>query len=918
MAEKPLLTKALFDDHFKKYDNRTASLSIGQVVKLISNDGNNSVEYVLGFDKKFGEITSYSNSRLSITKNTGSNYGTTFSSIEFSDIVNADEFKLNDQVLMWKVYQNNTYVLEAPGVLKGTLTGSSGSSSSPRAIVDGKNVNIARDHIDPADFIVSDLVNKELEFYLDKDQIAGVNQKNVVRTPDNYLVVTASRAEGVWGGGATYNDPLKFTASVLTSGGTRATYEIDKLYLNGTYGSYNNSEAVLTDSGAHGNPLIQATATPVPGLTTSPVHYAEPVKPSSDPAPTLTSIDGKVFRYNLSASTNKLTLYEPDVLSANIGARSEGAASVSISTSSLSSGRRTTTGLLGAKSLNAQTVGFIKSTEATNRGDSWFVFTGFKNIPATIATAGDGANSFSAVTGKVSVNNDLIKAYAVNDDKYDGIGGDGHYGIMLENPGTPTDGGGVYTYTLFNGTSVVSYKSSVGIGGFHGYDPTNARGTIVRYYLSGSIIDRIEAVNLVPEDPYNLEGTANPGGYGTGEFYAGYVVSSSSTNGLRIAQYQDSTARPTAYTGQLSFVLRNTDSKIFLLKDDDQGKPAEEGSGWEFLTLDSMARNTGDLNDFEGINFNESGEHLYNVVVVQKDASKYDSQAETIFVFEENQQGEVVQSRYDDWYNNKTASAIESELKLTKAVPATLGATFTVNASAPFVSTDTEIPAGIGFTQDLTVANNGGYTLSYTTTTFTAPTPSTSSPNFVAVELTVDPTTGVFTVKVPVRATSGSALLDPLTEQTVTIPVSVHATNGTKSGDITYDVTVKYTRTAADSSYTNAVAITAEKERIEALTLTASAAAGANADASLAPVTASFTLSVASGSTIGSTIANGGLQAADYVEATGVSIDSNTSIRFAIAGTATTGRASNVTVPLTLTYNGSDETFNVSVAVTVS
>ncbi|GHU60551.1 hypothetical protein FACS1894171_2150 [Clostridia bacterium] len=159
----------------------------------------------------------------------------------------------------------------------------------------------------------------------------------------------------------------------------------------------------------------------------------------------------------------------------------------------------------------------------------------------------------------------------------------------------------------------------------------------------------------------------------------------------------------------------------------------------------------------------------------------------------------------------------------------------------------------------------------------------------------------------------------------VTIPVSVHATNGTKSGDITYDVTVKYTRTAADSSYTNAVAITAEKERIETVVFATKPAllykaAGNNAPANQFSLGTSLSSVVLSLSSTASIVTGGNLSNTADMVPSNVTVggtDPAYYIQFNMENAASAGNKSDVTIPLLLTLGASTEVIEVTASVEV-
>ncbi|GHU60434.1 hypothetical protein FACS1894171_1770 [Clostridia bacterium] len=504
--------RAAFDEYYTssaRVDDPAAAK--GQTVWLISNTGSKSVDYVLGFDKRFGEITTYTGDKLTVTKNDHANYKQSYYSINFSDIFNVGDFKLNDRALMWKIFDNNTYYLESPEVITGTLTGSTSTGSEPVAIINGTNHKIARDHIAYSDVIATQFVNKEIGYYLDNGYIVGVDEKGVTRLPDKYLVVRDSTVEAP----KLTTDRNRYLASVLTSDGSKKTLEISAIY--------DRAGAKIPDATLDAaNTADTAVKYPLSG-------FASPI-----------SINEQVFRYTLT-SDNKLALYAPDAIGLTLNREfTKGSASVSL---------KGTNNAVFSKFMDNQTVAFIKNRPVTGTAD-WYTFTGYSNIPGMSAV--NENNNISAAYGKFSTTNDLLKAIAVPVSGWTGTSAGANFGLVISSLATiNTDNTWYYKeLTMFNGTDVVTYtvKNEVRVGSdmFGEGSLVNAgNGRIVRYTFSGNVIDTIEFVDLTETPEIS-------------RFQAGYIYRSTGRS-FTIADYLPASGVP---VGSSIYTLKDN-AKIF-------------------------------------------------------------------------------------------------------------------------------------------------------------------------------------------------------------------------------------------------------------------------------------------------------------------------------------------------------------------
>ncbi len=581
----PLLAKRTAFDAYYVNDARVdePAAAKGQTVLLISNDGNKNIEYVLGFDKRFGEITTLSNDRLTLTKNDSANYKQGFYSVKLEDIHNIANFKQGDRALMWKIYEDGTYLMEEPKSVTGTLTGSTGASNDVQAVVNGEKLKIARDHISYSDVIANQFVNKEITYYLDNNYIVGVDEKGIVKAPDKYLVVRGSAATK----SAIDINPMTYTASVLTSDGSKKTWDINTIYdRNGV----KYSETALKNVNVDG----QSVKYPLPGV--------------GDGKP---SIDGQVFRYTMT-SDGKLVLYVPDAAGMDLKAAYEkGSARLSLESQ----------GTSFTKILDSKTVAFIK-----NEAGEWYAFTGYTNFP-TMRTSADLTkanndvkvpNGVSVIYGKFSTANDKLNAFAVQKSGWQGKSSGEKYGLIISSLATiNTDNTWFYKeLVMFNGTDVQTYqvKEDVRVDSDEfgeGALANAGNGRIVKYTFSGNLIDSLEFVDLSPVSP----------DADTSAFDAGYIYRSSGRT-FTMADYLPSSGNP---AGANSYALKD-DAKIFFYDGTVEGST---------LITEIPAQNV------PAINFDDRLRYTYQAVVEKDDLSGL---GKTLYIFKEEQKLDLTDS----------------------------------------------------------------------------------------------------------------------------------------------------------------------------------------------------------------------------------------------------------------------------------
>lgn len=515
-----------FDNYYKLKDRSDASgvNSKGQRVIMISNDGNKNVEYVFGFDKRFGEITGYSNEKLAIEINDSANYKN-FEDADFEDVINVDQFALNDKALMWKIPENDTYMLEKPDTVKGTMTGSTGTTSDPKAIINGTQYTISRDHIGFDDIIVTDFVGKELTYYLDGTRICGIDAKSVSRASDNYCVIRDSKAEG------TYGNVLvgpKFTAAILTSEGNEKTLEIDRIYT-----ADGNNRLLLTDV----DKTLEATSTSIDPTTNATygdgannnVYVANTSVKDSTPI----SINYKVFKYTIN-SDNELVLYMPNLYDKQYKNYEKNDASLSVMNND---------NVITSKAVNNQTVAFVQ-----NDNGKWYVYTGQNSIP----TFKYNANTMSAVLGKFSKTDDLLKAFAVFNASVTATSSTDKIALILRTVAEP-DSTASWVYSeieLFDGEQIITYKGRISVRGDdaaldRGYKVNIANGRLVKYSVVGGKVDSMDLIDLTDSPADN------------GGFYVGYVLKGQdSSNMFTIESYKNSNEVHTFYVDSSTKIFK--------------------------------------------------------------------------------------------------------------------------------------------------------------------------------------------------------------------------------------------------------------------------------------------------------------------------------------------------------------------------
>ncbi len=496
-----------------------SSQATGQLVVMISNDGNKSVEYVLGYDKKFGEITSYSTSTTSLTINDSANYTNGFLNVKAADVFDYDSFKLHDMVLMWKTTEGN-YVVEQAKSIEGTLSGTSGSANSLTANIDGTKYKVARDHIDPDDLLAVDFVGQKVTYYLDGERLCGVNATGVKKIAENYLVVRDSSAEGTWG---KISKGEAFYATILTSTGSKKTYEIDSIYTND-----GGSKLALTNA---------ANAGAGTALGETPVYVTTTALRNTGIAGHGYGINDLVFKYNFT-SDGKLLMYAPVFNDQSLTAKYEkGAANMSISTQ-------------GKKLVQPTTTVFVKNTNPTV--NAWYVFNGRSSVPSLNQV---GAGGVSGHLDKFSSKNDMLSAVALASTDFTGTASTEKYGFILNCEASANTDGTVYykDLTLFDGEQIITYAGVNGVrainSGLVKLTGVNIpETTVIKYTLDGGKIDTIEFVNSLT---WNRSSAANnPDG-----FFTGYVAKATTDT---VTVYQDS--KTTTLPGNFSL-----DNGIFVL-----------------------------------------------------------------------------------------------------------------------------------------------------------------------------------------------------------------------------------------------------------------------------------------------------------------------------------------------------------------